>query len=1250
MPTADPLSEQSPDRQDDWRVGADDVAMGYRVFLGREPEDAAVLHERAGQLASDMLNGFVNSGEFRGWTVKVIETTEDIAPAFMRPAEPAIRKWVTDVLRFDGDPVGPGHRTGTLLELVAMVLATPLLRRVIDGVHGDGEALRLHSGILDAAIGRAESMGASDTSPEDIGNLYRLILGRPPETAAAAAGRAAPLYATVIDFLASSEFATKIVPAALARRLDGNRPLSPRERDWVRSAFGLPLGDRACRQDVIVSLLRHRPVAERLRKAKPVWSLSAIAEALTLAPPDDAHTQRGDGSFAALLESSGLFDPQWYADRNEAAQLADGPLRHFLDFGAYDRRDPGPNFDTAFYLRQNPDAATSRLAPLEHYLRIGRARGAASTGPSSYARWVERFDALTATDCDRIAQDAATYRLPPVTCVHIRGADGHPDPADSLAEQRGHIGVEPQTRYVGGVMPSPGDMLDDIADDEIIIIVAEPCRLRPHACYLFARMLTGSALSMAYSDHDHLIAGNRRERPIFKPAMAPDFMRSVPYAGPVVAVKLDGRNRARTALAIEQAAAGNVVAALAGLLLAETLDRVGHLPFVLYSIPVDSGIEAPPPFSHEPVPVRGLFPPAILPEHAPNVCILIPSRDHRDLLSACIASIFAKTRYPAGRFEIVVIDNETREHDSVAYLQELAQHPQCRVIASPGPFNFARICNEGAAATTAEILVFLNNDMTVRDPDWLTRLVAEAVRPEIGIAGGQLLYPDDTVQHGGVIVGVGGFGAHRLAGLPARVAARFDATREMTTMTGACIAVRRAVFDTVGGFDTALGVAFNDVALCMRVVDAGYRNLYLGQALLYHHEAKSRGRDDTPEKVARNFREAIYTRERFRRYFQDDAFYSPNLSLEETGALSDPPRIIRPWRRTPTGHVLLLSGECGTFHGVADTVAAQAREFLRRGWVVTVGHEPAVPAGDYPGCRSVVLGGAAKAAGFAVAEGVDCIIAHTPPFFSVARYLGRRPLFYIHDHGASPAEARLGEDAAWEKRFYVPFADRVFATSETVRDQQYRRDTVIVRNGNDHFATWNRAWPPRRAVVRRRYGFAGVFVVLSRLPDGDAARASEIAETYGRLAAEFRYAASSRARSVRFVLIGGDAIRDAGGACESDVEILSNLSADAANAIFAAADLYVSLQEDVGYDCGLAQAAAMGLDAIGSDSAAHRERLVVTAASMPRFCQHIEDVSARWDEAANERRATVVRWQDMLSPQVSLMVSDLAADRDRSWL
>jgi GT2 family glycosyltransferase len=266
-----------------------------------------------------------------------------------------------------------------------------------------------------------------------------------------------------------------------------------------------------------------------------------------------------------------------------------------------------------------------------------------------------------------------------------------------------------------------------------------------------------------------------------------------------------------------------------------------------------------------------------------RVAIVIPTRDRADLLEPCLEALFARTTY--ANFEVVLVDNGSREAATADLLRSwLRREPQrFRVVRDDEPFNYARLNNLAAASTAAEYLLFLNNDTVIVAADWVESMLAYARRPHIGAVGALLLYPDDTVQHGGVILGVLGLAGHAHRNLPAVSAGYHGALQHVTNyaaVTGACMLLAKAKYLEVGGLDESFAVAYNDVDLCLRLLSHGYRNVFVPQARLYHFESKTRGGDDTPLKVARAMREVSMMHERWPQLTVRDPYYNPNLTVD----------------------------------------------------------------------------------------------------------------------------------------------------------------------------------------------------------------------------------------------------------------------------------------------------------------------------------------------------------------------------------
>ncbi|WP_377002810.1 glycosyltransferase family 2 protein [Coralloluteibacterium thermophilus] len=281
-----------------------------------------------------------------------------------------------------------------------------------------------------------------------------------------------------------------------------------------------------------------------------------------------------------------------------------------------------------------------------------------------------------------------------------------------------------------------------------------------------------------------------------------------------------------------------------------------------------------------------------IPDPAPLVSILIPTRDRADLLKQCIDSIQKLTDYPA--FEILVIDNGSRERETFDYFASLESVSNVRVLRDDSPFNYSAINNRGAREAKGEVIALLNNDIEAIHPEWLSEMVSHALRPEIGVVGCMLYYPNDTIQHAGTILGVGGVAGHAYVGMPRGYPGdkhRAGLAQNLSAVTAACAVVRREVFEQVGGLDEGLVVAFNDVDFCLRVREAGYRNLWTPFAELYHHESASRGYENTPEKIERFKREERFMQSRWGRKLEMDPYYNVNFSLNTAPfTLAYPPR------------------------------------------------------------------------------------------------------------------------------------------------------------------------------------------------------------------------------------------------------------------------------------------------------------------------------------------------------------------------
>lgn len=283
-----------------------------------------------------------------------------------------------------------------------------------------------------------------------------------------------------------------------------------------------------------------------------------------------------------------------------------------------------------------------------------------------------------------------------------------------------------------------------------------------------------------------------------------------------------------------------------------------------------------------------------LPDPAPLVSIVIPMRDRVSLLERCLEAIRERTDY--GPLEIVIVDNGSKEDATLEFLRALEERNVARVLRVEGEFNFSRLINRGAAAAKGDVFAFLNNDIDASDPGWLREMVSHAVRAGVGAVGARLWYPNGTLQHGGVVLGLGGVAGHAFTGVPQGHAGYFNRTylqQNCSAVTGACLLVRKEVFDQAGGFDeTNFAISFNDIDFCLRLRAAGLQNVWTPYANLVHHESASRGHQRAPEEQAQFIREATFMQEKWGIELLHDPFYNPNLSLNLPGfELALPPRL-----------------------------------------------------------------------------------------------------------------------------------------------------------------------------------------------------------------------------------------------------------------------------------------------------------------------------------------------------------------------
>ena len=371
------------------------------------------------------------------------------------------------------------------------------------------------------------------------------------------------------------------------------------------------------------------------------------------------------------------------------------------------------------------------------------------------------------------------------------------------------------------------------------------------------KLLEGrSNLDFIYSDHDWINEANVRVEPYFKPDWSPEFLQNSPYTGRLALYRAD--------LAKTQKFWNDERSWLAEL--SNTKVQAVRIPKVLYHFGVRPNYDASKPSTHS---------------DQSSISILIPTRDQKVRLSSAINSILDKTAYP--KFDVVIINNQSSHQETLRYFEECKRDPRIRVIDYDHPFNFSAINNFAASMTDSEYIVFLNDDTEVITSNWLEEMLKYCCKDDIGAAGAKLLYRDGTIQHAGILVGIPEIAVHAHHGWPGDsegYRGRLKSVQNFSAVTAACMMVRRKVFLELGGFDENLALAYNDVDLCLRLRDRGYRVVWTPHAELFHDESASRGYEATVERQERLSSESKYFLERWKNRIESgDPYYSPNLSV-----------------------------------------------------------------------------------------------------------------------------------------------------------------------------------------------------------------------------------------------------------------------------------------------------------------------------------------------------------------------------------
>ncbi len=456
-------------------------------------------------------------------------------------------------------------------------------------------------------------------------------------------------------------------------------------------------------------------------------------------------------------------------------------------------------------------------------------------------------------------------------------------PGDEVAAERTLASLERQTyRRFERLDAGPSVAIDAVVErgrGDLVLPLESGDELAPQALHAIAASGAAPA-DLLYSDEDRL-RGAKREAPLFKSGWSPEALLSHDAVG--------GLKALRRELVLDGGGLGQGEHALL-LRLLPSLRTVRHLPDVLLHRREDARAPDGATASravmayadgrlgsdYEVTP--GTLPRLrYLPAVPPRVAVIVPTRDGPELLETCLRGLANHPNH--ARLEVLLVDNGTTDAKALALLTEASRRRTAKVLRWPGAFNWSAVNNGAARKTDAEYLLFMNNDVEAEHAGWLDAMLAFASLPDVGCVGAQLLYPDCTLQHYGVVVGMTGFAGHLLqgahVGAPSRCG-RSDVVRNCSAVTGACLLVRREVFERLGGFDESFILCGSDVALGLRAMEAGLRNVVTPQARLLHGESKTRGHVIPPS----DFKVSL---EVYRPWLEaGDPYYNPNLSLRDT--------------------------------------------------------------------------------------------------------------------------------------------------------------------------------------------------------------------------------------------------------------------------------------------------------------------------------------------------------------------------------
>ena len=627
-----------------------------------------------------------------------------------------------------------------------------------------------------------------------------------------------------------------------------------------------------------------------------------------------------------------FFDTAYYLEQNPDVATADlNPLVHYFETGAREGCKPHPFFDTVYYLKMNADVMEKGMNPLVHYLEFGVCEG--RDPYNFYEEWIQGHR-LTQSDLENIVLEIQRMPYKPVFSVIVPvynteerwlrqcldsvlaqlypywelciadDASTEPHIHDLLNE---YMNKDSRIRVVfrkenGHISASSNSALE-LARGEFIALLDHDDEITIDALYENAVLLNSHPdADMIYSDEDKITEENLRHMPFFKPDWSPDTFLSQMYSGHLGVYRAELiRKIGGFRVGFEGSQDYDLV-----LRFTEQTSHIYHIPKILYHWRTVQGSTARSAdsknyaylaakeaiqdalyqcgeggwvefFPHQQGQYRVHYPV----QGRPMISIIIPTKDNGLYLDKCLASIFEKTTHES--FEVIILDNGSSQIETMTLFDrwKSAEEDRIRIIRMDIPFNFALLNNEGVRQARGDLVCLLNDDIEVITPNWLEELAGQAQRKSIGTASAILLYPNSTVQHAGIILGVSGLISHSHRHWPVSWAGYFGRlmiTANYAAVTGACLMVDKKRYLDAGGLDEYMAVAYSDVDLCLRLLKNGYRNVVLSHVRLFHDESRSRGSDTAPDNQSRLTREVQVMWKRWGDFLTNDPYYNPNLT------------------------------------------------------------------------------------------------------------------------------------------------------------------------------------------------------------------------------------------------------------------------------------------------------------------------------------------------------------------------------------